>query len=84
MEEHVNVTANTVTLYPKHWATIDAYAKDMGYPSTSASLRRIIDEWVTLKSKQLSLLTDERPAYAADGQLERGHDLRDEAPRGRL
>lgn len=34
-------------------ATIYQYAKDQGYPSASAALRRIIDEWVALKEAQL-------------------------------
>jgi len=40
-------------MYPVHWATVDAYAKDAGYPSTSAALRRIIDEWIQLKKANL-------------------------------
>lgn len=47
------VQAGTVTLYPVHWAIVNAYAKDMGYPSTSAALRRIIDEWEAHKREPL-------------------------------
>jgi len=51
-------------MYGNDWATVDAYAKDMGYPSTSAALRRIIDEWRTFKGAQLPLmLTDEKVSY---------------------
>ena len=73
----VNFTASTVMLRPDQWATVNAFAKDRGYSSTSSALRRIIDEWVMLKSKQMRL-------PSGDGQLERGHDLTDEIPRGRL
>ena len=38
--------ARTVTMYPDQWAAVDAYAKDMGYGSTSAGLRRIVVEWL--------------------------------------
>ena len=48
------VEPRNVTMYPQHWATVDAYAKDMGYGSTSSALRRIVDEWKHLKSKQLA------------------------------
>ena len=47
------VEPRNVTMYPQHWATVDAYAKDMGYGSTSAALRRIIDEWKQFKLTQL-------------------------------
>lgn len=47
------VKIRTVSMYPIHWATVDAYAKDTGYPSTSAALRRIIDEWIQLKKAAL-------------------------------
>jgi Arc/MetJ-type ribon-helix-helix transcriptional regulator len=36
----------------EHVATVRAYAKDGGYPSVSAALRRIIDEWVETKQFQ--------------------------------
>lgn len=39
------VEPRNVTMYPIQWATVDAYAKDGGYSSTSAALRRIVDEW---------------------------------------
>ena len=38
----------SVTLYPRHWATIDSYAKDEGF-SRSLALRKIIEEWLQLK-----------------------------------
>lgn len=49
------VEARNVTMYPLHWATVDAYAKDMGYGSTSAALRRIVDEWRQFKGAQLQM-----------------------------
>ena len=49
------VEPRNVTMYPGHWATVDAYAKDMGYGSTSAALRRIVDEWKHFKAKQLHM-----------------------------
>ena len=48
-EDRQLVEPRNVTLYPTHWATVDAYAKDGGYGSTSAGLRRIIDEWLQYK-----------------------------------
>lgn len=43
----------TVMLYGKELSTVDSYAKDMGYPSRSAAMRRIVNEWVALKSENL-------------------------------
>lgn len=57
MTKDDKVVARTMTLYPMHWAAIDSYAAKMGYPSTSAALRRIIDEWRTVKA-ELSPGTD--------------------------
>ena len=54
------VEARNVTMYPVQWATVDAYAKDRGYPSTSAALRRIVDEWKQFKGAQLGLEGFER------------------------
>lgn len=42
-----------VVLDSKHLATIRQFAKDNGYPSTSSALRRILDEWATLKAEKL-------------------------------
>ena len=39
-------------------ATVRAFAKDMGYPSTSSALRRIINEWVIFKGAQYRLALD--------------------------
>ena len=54
MDDSTNsrVEPRNVSMYPIHWAVVDAYAKDMGYPSTSAALRRIVDEWREIKEKQ--------------------------------
>ena len=49
------VEPRNVTMYPLEWATVDAYAKEMGYGSTSAGLRRIVNEWKQFKSTQLAL-----------------------------
>ncbi len=49
------VEARNVTLYPRHWAMVDSYSKDMGYDTTSAALRRIISEWAQFKQAQLPL-----------------------------
>ena len=48
------VEPRNVTMYPLEWSTVDAYAKDMGYGSTSAALRRIVNEWKQFKSQQLA------------------------------
>jgi len=50
-----NVEPRNVSMYPVHWATVDAYAKDAGYGSTSAALRRIVDEWLIFRSEWLAL-----------------------------
>jgi len=39
----------SVTMYPQQWATVRAHAKDGGYGSVSAALRRIVDEWLTFR-----------------------------------
>ena len=46
------VQPRNVSMYGKQWATVQAYAKDQGYSSTSAALRRIVDEWVELKDEK--------------------------------
>ena len=43
------VEPRNITLYPINWSIIESFAKDMGYPSTSSAIRRIIDEWVQMK-----------------------------------
>jgi Arc/MetJ-type ribon-helix-helix transcriptional regulator len=40
------------SLTNEHVATVRAYAKDGGYPSVSAALRRIIDEWMEMRQFQ--------------------------------
>jgi len=47
------VVVKGISLYPQHWAVIASYAKDMGYPSLASALRRILDEWVELKTAEL-------------------------------
>jgi hypothetical protein len=51
--ERVQVRA--VSMYPMHWAIVDSFARDQGYGSLSAALRRIIDEWNREKSVQSRL-----------------------------
>ena len=46
------VEPRNITLYPIHWSIIESFAKDLGYPSTSSAIRRIIDEWVQMKGNQ--------------------------------
>ena len=50
-EDRELVEAKNITLLPSHWATIYTFAKDRSYASTSAALRRIIDEWVILTAR---------------------------------
>lgn len=50
--ERETVEIKAVSMYPVHWATVDAFAKDAGYPSRSAALRRIIDEWLHIQKLQ--------------------------------
>jgi hypothetical protein len=59
------MVATSLTLKPHHLAAANAFAKDMGYDSTSAAIRRIIDEWLLFKAEQLPLaaLMPERPTY---------------------
>ena len=54
-QQRDNVEARNVTMYPVQWATVDSFGKDYGYPSTSAALRRIVDEWQQFKGAQLPL-----------------------------
>jgi hypothetical protein len=56
------VEPRNVSMYPLDWATVEAYAKDMGYPSTSAALRRIVDEWKRLKGKEVGVGREVMPA----------------------
>lgn len=44
----------TVAFYvgDDHEATIRAFAKDGGYPSLSAALRRMVDEWLEMRQFQ--------------------------------
>ena len=38
------VQVRAVSMYPIHWAIVAVFARNQGYGSTSAALRRIIDE----------------------------------------
>jgi hypothetical protein len=46
------VVPGNITMYPRHWDIVRHFEVEMGYPSTSAALRRIIDEWLELKRQQ--------------------------------
>ena len=52
------VEPRNVSMYAVHWATVEAYAKDQGYGSVSAGLRRIVDEWLELKQAAQARETD--------------------------
>jgi hypothetical protein len=49
------VQAKAVSMYPTHWAIVHQFAQDQGYGSTSAALRRIVDEWDQIKSARSQL-----------------------------
>lgn len=49
------------TIEPEQLAVVRAFAKDMGYDSPSAAMRRIIDEWQKMKAQQ-------RPRQLVDTQ----------------
>jgi len=49
----VDMETAAFSLTGEHVATVRAYAKDGGYPSVSAGLRRIIDEWAEAKQFQM-------------------------------
>ena len=53
MPDTEQVIVKTVSMYGIHWATVEAFAKDQGYGSVSAALRRIIDEWLRFREGQL-------------------------------
>jgi hypothetical protein len=55
MPNQETVEPRTVTMYPSHWEQVDAYSLVMGYGSTSAALRRIVDEWRQFKGAQVPL-----------------------------
>lgn len=52
--KRLNVQQKTITVHPNQWATVEAFAKDQGYSTASAALRRIIDEWIQFKTAQVS------------------------------
>ena len=54
-------------MYPQQWATVRAHAKDAGYGSVSAALRRIVDEWLTFR--QAVRATDMMVAAWANGLI---------------
>jgi hypothetical protein len=37
-------------MYPTQWTIVQQFSQDQGYGSTSAALRRIVDEWKQMKS----------------------------------
>ena len=59
-------------LDPVQVATVRQFAKDQGYPSTSSALRRIIDEWLSMKAERLGLAREAccvEEARATAGEL---------------
>jgi hypothetical protein len=44
------VQVKAVSMYPTQWMIVDQFSHDQGYGSTSAALRRIVDEWQQMKS----------------------------------
>lgn len=46
------VEPRSVSMYSLQWATVEALARDNGYPSVSAALRRIVEEWVEMRQFQ--------------------------------
>jgi len=51
MSDKERMEAGNVTLLPSHWNSINKFAAEQSYSSTSAALRRIIDEWLVLTGK---------------------------------
>jgi len=49
------VQAKAVSMYPTQWAIVQQFAQDQGYGSTSAALRRIVDEWEQARSTRPQL-----------------------------
>ena len=47
------VEPRNVSMYPLHWSTVEALAKDGGFGNTSAALRRIVDEWLDMRQFQM-------------------------------
>jgi hypothetical protein len=66
MADTDQVIVKTVSMYSIHWATVEAFAKDQGYGSVSAALRRIIDEWSSFKQGQLYTHTNHYDPPAPD------------------
>jgi hypothetical protein len=50
--ERVQVKA--VSMYPTQWTIVHHFSQEQGYGSTSAALRRIVDEWQQMKSTRPS------------------------------
>jgi len=63
MNNKETVEPRNVTMYPSHWQIVDQYAQDRGYPSTSAALRRIVDEWTQFTRAQIPLPLSEHAAH---------------------
>jgi uncharacterized protein YecA (UPF0149 family) len=50
------VQVKAVSMYPAQWTIVNQFSQDQGYGSTSAALRRIVDEWKQMKSAGLLLV----------------------------
>ena len=59
------VQVKAVSMYPTHWAIVHQFAQDQGYGSTSAALRRIVDEWDRAKSARSQLSESMEPSARA-------------------
>ena len=55
------VQVRAVSMYPTQWTIVHRFSHDQGYGSTSAALRRIVDEWEQMRLAR-SLLIEARGA----------------------
>jgi len=54
-EDRERVERANVTLLPSQWAVVDAFAKERSDLNRSAALRRIINEWLLLTGRTMTL-----------------------------
>jgi len=59
------VQAKAVSMYPTQWAIVQQFAQDQGYGSTSAALRRIVDEWARSRAAPSQLSAGVEPLAPA-------------------
>lgn len=53
------VEVRTVSMYPSEWSAVEAFSQTKGYGSTSAALRRIVNEWKQYRNYQLDVPAQE-------------------------